>query len=347
MKKPGSTATYNEIFEQPEAWNQAIANTEKASGQLLELTFPDLLDRVLLTGCGSTYYLAQAIAALVVNFSGLPAVAAPGGELWLNPRNAYPAGADALLIAFSRSGSTSETIAAARKFKREAGGKVIAVTNYPGSDLAGLADICISIPKGQERSVAQTRSFASMYVAGVALTCTLTAQNEMLSGLKALPDLGRRLIATSGPLVQKIAEDLDLDRFYFLGSGPRYGLACEANLKMKEMSLTHSEPFHFLEFRHGPMSMVGESTCIIALLSESNYDREIAVLEEMKTRGASVLTLGEQGTDICFNSGLPEAVRNALYLPPLQLMALYRSLRKGLDPDQPENLTDVIRLDID
>ena len=60
--------------------------------------------------------------------------------------------------------------------------------------------------------------------------------------------------------------DLTLDRFYFLGSGPRYGLACEVNLKMKEMTLTHSEPFHFLEFRHGPKSMVCESALVAGLL---------------------------------------------------------------------------------
>ena len=66
-------------------------------------------------------------------------------------------------------------------------------------------------------------------------------------------------------LAQSIGADLDLDRFYFLGSGPRYGLACELSLKMKEMSLTHSEPFHFMEFRHGPMSMVTESTVIVGL----------------------------------------------------------------------------------
>ncbi len=347
MIKAETTATYDEIITQPGAWFQAIESVSHISAQLQDLAKQKKLDRVLLTGCGSTFYLAHAIAALFAEFSGVPALAVPGGELWLNPRNAYPIEANALLVAFSRSGTTSETVAAARRFQQESGGTIIAVTNDPRSDLACLADICIGIPKGQERSIAQTRSFASMYVAGVALTFTFTGQVSKLAEINMLPAIAHRLISTSDHLVRSVAEDLSLDRFYFLGSGPRYGLACEANLKMKEMSLTHSEPFHFLEFRHGPMSMVGDSTCIIGLLSDPNYKYEIAVLEEMQARGASVFTLGEQGADICFSSNLTESVRNALYLPPLQLMALYRSLAKGLNPDQPENLTAVIKLEID
>ena len=77
---------------------------------------------------------------------------------------------------------------------------------------------------------------------------------------------------------KEIGENLNFDRFYFLGSGIRYGLACEVNLKMKEMTLTHSEPFHFLEFRHGPMSMVNEKAVVIGMLSEKNFSHEQAVL---------------------------------------------------------------------
>ena len=74
-----------------------------------------------------------------------------------------------------------------------------------------------------------------------------------------MPEAGRKLIENYQGLAQSIGTAADLDRFYFLGSGPRYGLACELSLKMKEMSLSHSEPFHFMEFRHGPMSMVTDT----------------------------------------------------------------------------------------
>jgi glucosamine--fructose-6-phosphate aminotransferase (isomerizing) len=157
--------------------------------------------------------------------------------------------------------------------------------------------------------------------------------------------VGRQLISRYNELAQAQGGNLNLDRFYFLGSGPRYGLACETNLKMKEMSLTHSEPFHFLEFRHGPISMAGSSALVIGLLSEVNREHEAAVLRDAQRLGGQILTLGEADTDITFGSDVPEAVRNVLYLPVLQLLGCYRALAKGLNPDRPNNLEAVVKLE--
>jgi glucosamine--fructose-6-phosphate aminotransferase (isomerizing) len=154
------------------------------------------------------------------------------------------------------------------------------------------------------------------------------------------------LIAEYDNLANKLGTNLELDRFYFLGSGSRYGLACETNLKMKEMTLTHSEPFHFLEFRHGPMSMVTDTTQLLGLLSESNRSQEAAVLEEMRNFGGNILSMGESNTDVMFKCGLSEDIRDVLYLPVLQLMAYYRSVAKGLNPDRPRNLSAVVQLDL-
>jgi glucosamine--fructose-6-phosphate aminotransferase (isomerizing) len=115
---------------------------------------------------------------------------------------------------------------------------------------------------------------------------------------------------------------------------------------MKEMTLTHSEPFHFLEFRHGPMSMVGKSTVVCGLLSTVNRQHEAQVLSEMKMLGGTVASLGESDADIVFESGIPESVRGVLYLPVLQLMAFHRSAAKGLNPDRPKNLTAVVQLNL-
>ena len=145
---------------------------------------------------------------------------------------------------------------------------------------------------------------------------------------------------------KEIGENLNFDRFYFLGSGIRYRLACEVNLKMKEMTLTHSEPFHFLEFRHGPMSMVNQNAVVVGMLSDMNRVHEAKVLLEMKTLGGSVAGFGEKDADVQFESGIPESVRGVLYLPVLQLMAFYRSVAKGLNPDKPNNLTAVVKLDL-
>jgi glucosamine--fructose-6-phosphate aminotransferase (isomerizing) len=113
---------------------------------------------------------------------------------------------------------------------------------------------------------------------------------------------------------------------------------------MKEMTLTHSEPFHFLEFRHGPMSMVNQHAVVVGMLSDANRVHEEQVLSEMKMLGGTVASLGELDANVEFKSGIPESVRGVLYLPVLQLMAFYRSIAKELNPDRPQNLTAVVKL---
>ena len=311
----------------------------------LENVFAADYDQVLFTGCGSTYYLSLAAAALFQGMTGKQARAVPGGELLLNGQTALTNG-KTLLVAVSRSGSTTETVRAVEQFKAQKRGPVAAITNYGNEPLAGLADLPLVIEKGQEESVAQTRSFASMYVAATAMTMLAAGAETLRAEMRKLPDVGTKLLARYEPLAREFGENLGFDRFYFLGSGGRYGLACEVNLKMKEMTLTHSEPFHFLEFRHGPMSMVTESAVVVGLLSDKNSSHEQAVLNEMRAKGGNILSLAETGARVAFGSGIPESVRNVLHLPVLQLLAFYRSMAKGLNPDRPNNLTAVVKLDL-
>ncbi|HPH95886.1 MAG TPA: SIS domain-containing protein [Anaerolineaceae bacterium] len=336
--------TRKEILSQPEAWAEALDVLEGLQPELLRLFGADY-DQVVFTGCGSTYYLALAGAALFQEATGRLARAVPGGELLLNTDLALgKSGHKTLLVAISRSGSTTETVRAVEQFKAQERGPVIVVTNYSDQPLAALADLAIVIAKGQEESVAQTRSFASMYVATTALCLLAGGRERELKTMRGLPEAGKAVMAQYESLAQKFGENLEYDRFYFLGSGGRYGLACEVNLKMKEMTLTHSEPFHFLEFRHGPMSMVNQNAVVVGMVSEKNQPHELAVLDEMKALGGQVLAMGENEADVCFSSDIPEMARGVLYLPVLQLMAYHRSMAKGLNPDRPANLTAVVKL---
>jgi len=317
--------TIREIKSQTEAWTQALDLIRTA-----QLPKTENYDQVIFTGCGSTYYLSLASAALYQELTGRVARAIPGGELLLNSRTIL-ANQKILLVAISRSGTTTETVKAVEQFKAKNNGDVLVISNYDET-LSCLANVNIVISKGQEESVAQTRSFASMYVAASGFAARMAGRNDLLDRMASLPETGERIIQDFEPAARQIGENLDFDRFYFLGSGIRYGLACEANLKMKEMTLTHSEPFHFLELRHGPMSMVNEKAVVIGLVSEANFSQEKAVLNEMEALGGKPVALGESGVDIAFDSGIPESVRGVLYLPVLQLMAFYRSLAKGLNP---------------
>jgi len=336
--------TYREIKSQCAAWEQAL-------DLVTALSLPKAADydQVIFTGCGSTYYLSLSAASLYQELTGRSARAIPGGELLLNPQTVIlrnkPSSRKTLLVAISRSGTTTETVKAVEQFKRDMLGEVVVISNN-AETLAALGDITLVISKGRENSVAQTRSFTSMLVAASAFCMRMAGGDDLLSAMHALPQAGNLLISQYESFAKEIGDQLNFDRFYFLGSGSRYGLACEANLKLKEMTLTHSEPFHFLEFRHGPMSMVNEKTVVVGLVSQANASHELAVLHEMQALGAKTLGFGESGVEVAFRSGLSENIRGVLYLPVLQLMAFYRSIAKGLNPDRPNNLQAVVKLDL-
>jgi glutamine---fructose-6-phosphate transaminase (isomerizing) len=346
--KDNYLATYREIVTQPHAWQAAVDAVAQQAKGLRDLWREGNFSQALFTGCGSSYYLSIAASAVWQSLLPVLARAVPSGELWLYPEGSFiPAGQGAtLLIAVSRSGTTSETVAVTERFQRDGQGKVVVITTTPDVALAALGDVTVTIPEAQEESVAQTRSFAAMYLAAIALVATLAGRDDLQQAMTQLPAYGQELIGRTHEVARTWGEKLELARFYFLGSGPRYGLACEANLKMKEMTLSDSEPFHFFEFRHGPMSMVGEQTAIIGLVSLEHRTEESRVLEEMKALGGQVFRIAPDDGDVSLDCDLPDPVRNVLYLPALQLMAYYRAVAKGLNPDRPANLRAVVTLDL-
>jgi glucosamine--fructose-6-phosphate aminotransferase (isomerizing) len=339
--------TLSEIITQPDAWEEALRAGANAAGGLRDLWKRIDGRSVLFTGCGSTYYLSLSAAALARR-KKLPARALPASELWLGADMPPHSLANTVLAAVSRSGETSETLRAVDAFRKAGGAAVVAVTCYPERALAGMADLVISLPAAQEVSVAQTRSFASMLVACQMLVGALTGDAGQAQRMAGLPDAGRRLIANARDLAASLGGDLQLERFFFLGNGPLYGLAEEAMLKMKEMSLTYSEGYHALEYRHGPMSMADGSALVTGLISDRAAAQEAAVLGDMRALGAHTLAVAEGVADaehaVALTSGLDEDDRLVLYLPFLQMLAFNRSIAKGLDPDRPRNLAAAIVL---
>ena len=345
------THTWHEIASQPEVWRATLERFTADRAALERFLEQAQFDRIAAIGCGSTHYLAQAAAAVLSHSTGIPARAFPSSELLLFP-STVPAG-KTLLLAISRSGTTTETLWALERFREAKGGPVLTITCYPDSPLAQQADFALAAPDAQEESVAQTRSFASMYLLTQVLSAVLARDEGMLSRLQQLPDALQDLVEGLGDLPGRLGVDEDIDQFFFLGGGPFYGLANEVMLKMKEMTLSHSEAYHPLEFRHGPMSMVTGRTLVIGLLSDTGLAQELRVLEDMAGLGARTLALVEdeaafeqwQPDDVvALRSGLNEWERGALCLPVLQRMAYHRSVAKGLNPDLPRNLTAVVEL---
>jgi glucosamine--fructose-6-phosphate aminotransferase (isomerizing) len=345
--------TLAEISTQPEAWADALQAFEALQGELKKNWSALRPQRALFIGCGSTHYLSLTAAFLFQGLTGVPARACPSSEIMLFGPQVMPDPGRTLLIATSRSGTTTETLMAVERFRQLEGQAVWAITCYPDSPLAQAADLVLPAQAAQEQSVAQTRSFTSMLLLAQLLTAALAGNAAMLERLHRLPQALNDLAGRLGHLPQRLGIDLEIERFYFLGGGPLYGVASEAMLKTKEMSLAHAEAYHPLEFRHGPMSMVNEHTLVVGLLSDAGLAEELRVLEEMQRLGARILVLAEDGsalaswqpeTVIELQSSLEEWERGLLYLPVLQRLAYHRALAKGLDPDRPHNLTAVVTL---
>lgn len=337
--------TLEEITSQTTAWAEAFERVAALAAELEGLAI-GRQRQTMCIGCGSTYYLALSAASLLQSRLGVVARAFPASELLLNPSGAYVDG-QSVLIAISRSGATSETLRAVADFKAKRRGKVVVLTNDGASPIAAQGDIVVAIAKGQERSVAQTRSFASMHVAAAAIADLLGPAPTGDAYRAALIACGERLIGDYDGVARNLGADERIRQVFFLGSGPRYGLASEASLKLKEMTQTVAEPFHFFEFRHGPISMVDERTLVVGLVSEANGGQEMAVMEEARGFGATTLSIGERGTDVELNSGVAAHLRNVLYLPVLQLFAYHRAVATGKNPDQPRHLSSVVELQLD
>ncbi len=338
--------TYKEIMSQPDVWAEALAAFDSQDRLLHSWLETRAFDQMIVTGCGSTYYLALT-AARLLRQAGCHALACPASELLLHPQSICIPGQRYLLLCISRSGATSETVRAQELFKSHVGGPVIAVTCDSGSPLAQDAGLAIAIDAAQESSVAQTRSFSSMLVVAQQLAALVAGHD--LAASRPLPAICRRLLERYDDLARSLGENSAIRKFFFLGSDAFYGIACEAMLKMKEMSLSYSEAYHTLEFRHGPMSMVGEDSLVIGLITPEAARQEIRVLDEMADMGAAVLTIAqthiENHRSVRLPADLPAWCSPVLYLPVLQLLAYQRALFNGRDPDRPHNLSAVISLD--
>jgi glucosamine--fructose-6-phosphate aminotransferase (isomerizing) len=335
----GETTLY-EIKSQPQVWAQALSLFEKQVDEAVNFWKQGEFDQVIFTGCGSTYYLGVIGATLFQAATSTPAKAYSASELMLFPQSNFDQKHKSLLICVSRSGTTRETVEAARLFRQYASGSIAVVTCQSDSPLAQQADLLLAIDAAQEQSRVQTRSFSSMAVVITALAAALGGQDWRR--LKALPDALDKLMTDSADLMRQLGEDLSITQFVFLGSGAQYGLACEAMLKMTEMTRIPSVSYHILEFLHGPRYATDANTLAIGLVSDSVYAEEVKALQPLALRKARVLALADtnQGkglTDLEFQllleSGIPEWGRTILYLLPLQLLCFHQAIKRGFDPD--------------
>jgi glucosamine--fructose-6-phosphate aminotransferase (isomerizing) len=269
------------------------------------------------------------------------------GDLFLNVKR------NTTVAAYSRSGDTTETVQALLRAKTW-GARTLAVVCFPESRMAHAADAALILEEAGEKSVTTTRSLTSMVLSAHYLAAVCAGNEEVQDKLKALPDLARERMELFHDVGRSVGSDREIRRFAFLGHGSYYGLAREAQLKVKEMVLLPSDSYVSLDFQHGPMSNVDESMLVTIMVSERGRGYDLELARNMKALGGKVFVLCDRGgkefepyTDYLLelDTGLGDGIRNVLYMPALQFMAYYRSLAEGQDPDNPRNLTYFVSLE--
>ena len=281
-----------------------------------------------------------------------PSRAVPASEILLFPELIpLPEGCVPVLI--SRSGRTSEVLKAAEAL-RARGIVTLGISCAPGQTLETLVTNAMVLPAADEQSTVMTRSFTSMLMALQALAATIAGREDFLAAQLAISKPAEKLLDALPRSVCKFVEQYPFADYVCLGQGPLFGIACESALKLTEMSLSYGQSFHTLEFRHGPKSIVSKETLIMFLLSESGFKSEVEVLEEIKALGGTTMVVANNANErvraaadllIELDTKVTELARLPLYLPAHQLMGLYTGLKKGLDPDNPRNLSRVVLLD--
>lgn len=286
----------------------------------------------VLVGCGTSFYLAE-IAARAFNLMGRPAIAVPGGE-WARRRGAYKVGdAGSTVIALSRSGESSETVQAVA-ISRAAGLNTIAVTCEPDSSIVRAAASTIVAETHPDEGIVMTASASLMLLVGLRLAGV--AVDAERTAVRAAALLDRLDAQLSSALEGR-------SHFVYLGAGPMHGLAQEGALKLQEMSLSVSQAFHTMEYRHGPISLVDRTTLAVLLYSPETRDEEATVAAEMRAKGAFVVGFGGPG-DVTTAVDHDPIVRTLEILPALQILGERVAEARGIDTTSPRHLSKVVIL---
>jgi glucosamine--fructose-6-phosphate aminotransferase (isomerizing) len=308
----------------------------------------------LFIGCGSSYYIALAAASSWSLITGMRARAIAASELLLFPEIVLAGADNVACVVISRSGQTSEAVRAAQLLEREKNIRVLAVTGTPDQPLEKTATATLPLLPCDEQSTVMTRSFTSMLLGLQYLAACEADDTTLLKSFNKISGLAQVALDRLQHRVRDFVSSRQFSDYVSLGQGPFYGLACETALKVTEMSVSYGQSFHTLEFRHGPKSIVAPETLIIFLLSEQGYDAECEVLQEIKGLGGTTLTITNRADEraraasdllIELDFDVPELARLTSYIFAGQLTGLYTGLKKGLNPDNPRNLSRVVMID--
>ncbi len=250
---------------------------------------------------------------------------------------------ESLVIAVSQSGETADTLAAIRSAK-EAGAKVISITNVMGSTLMRESHRSILQRAGPEICVVSTKAYTSQLAILALLAYELAGRFD--EGKQKMRELKRHIFYLTSinmrKYVKQLAERLRYaEHIYLIGRGFEYPTALEAALKIKEVSYIHAEAYAAGELKHGTIALIEHGTPCIVFTSGENSKDIISNAMELKARGAYIIGIGPKNNDVFdFFIKVREAgeLNSICQIIPIQILAYQLALLRGCDPDKPRNL---------
>jgi glucosamine--fructose-6-phosphate aminotransferase (isomerizing) len=342
-----------EIHEQP----ATLRNTLRMQEHYLDLisTFLDRATEVFLVACGTSYHACLAASYMFSKLAFLPTYPVFASEFV--EQHGKSVNIDSTILAVSQSGETADTLAAVTCAQQRAA-TILGLTNVIGSTLTRVSRVYVGQQSGPEIGVAATKTFTSQLSVLAQLALRLSkkrgkiSQDEMdyiAERLEKLPDIVETIIQTQEEKVRQLAKKYkDAKIFFFLGRGVSTATAYEGRLKLMEIAYVPSIAFPAGESKHGPISLIELGFPVVFICAKDGAHRTlIGNIMEMKARGASIIAIVEEDDEeikaladdyVEVPKGIPEVLSPIPFAIPLQLLAYYMALEKGLNPDMPRNL---------
>ena len=346
-----------EIHEQPRAVQETL-NRYIHDGDIdllqigLEDDFIKNLERIYIVACGSAYHAGVSAKYVIEEIAKVPVEVDIASEFrYRNPVLAQ----NSLVIIISQSGETADSLAALR-LSAERGIPTLGIVNVVGSSIAREADYVMYTLAGPEISVATTKAYSTQLAAAYILAVKLSyvkgcadsdKYNYYIDELLTLPEKIEKVLDSKERIQWFASKFSNAHDAFFIGRGIDYSSAMEGSLKLKEISYIHSEAYAAGELKHGTISLVEKGTLVVGLMTNKNlFAKTLSNVAEVKSRGAYIMGITSYGNYsiedtadfTVYVPGIDPCFSASLAIIPLQLMAYYVSVAKGLDVDKPRNL---------
>jgi len=310
-----------EINETP----KAIFNTYN---YLKDRKFENLINHyknITLLGCGTAYHSCLIGEYLLNKLNKFNIKTALASNLEIKNKIK----SNHLHIIVSQSGETADCIKAAKQIK-DNGGKILLITNQDKSSLSNFANYTILTQAKKEVAVASTKTYCTQVFVFAYLYNKILNKKYSLDIVNFTNKLNEFLTNIN---VEDYVEQLNsIDKVIMIAKGVDYLTLMEASLKIREINYIYTIPIISSELKHGTLSLIDETSKVIALNSSDNPNNLSLAINEIKSRGGNVIDLSLQFINI------EECYKPIFSIIPFQLLTYKLAISKGLNPDMPRNL---------